>query len=485
MSVDAQRLALAGAVRSALEGLAFTDAAPAPADSKLPDDAVWSWVKVTEPWPATLVLAVPPPAIRAVAATMLGAQPSAGDERDAQAELTNVVAGRLVNGLIGSGLAVSLGIPRVGRGAPDVDGSGWIAHLCAVAGATMAAYWRGGEGSTAAPGSSRAIAATPPTSSDSTQTLAPSELPSMVGHLPERFGNYRIISLLGEGGMGQVYKAHHLTLERTVALKAMRPELSRDPTFTARFLREARSAALIDHANVVPVYDAGVESGSLYIAMRFVGGGDLAMRLREHGPLPEADALALIEQCLRGLQAIAASNLVHRDLKPANVLLEADGTPRLGDLGLARSVDADDGLSRAGAPQGTPCFMSPEQARGAAVDIRSDIYSMGATLYAMIAGAPPFQGDSAYETVAKVLTLEPAPLRRVASVSVETEALVAKSLAKDTRDRFQDVGAFLSAVAQARAKLEGVPATGTPAAGAAAGSRWFSRWLGGKRGSDA
>ncbi len=318
--------------------------------------------------------------------------------------------------------------------------------------------------------------------------------------IPQALAGYRLLERLGEGGMGVVFKAHHATLDRQAAMKVMRPELAQNERFVARFLREARIAAKIDHPNVVTVYDAGVQEGSLFIAMRFVPGGDLAQVLRDKGPMPQLDALVVIARCLMGLQAISDGGMIHRDIKPANILLELDGSPRLADLGLAKGVEMDDQLSQAGSVQGTPSFMSPEQARGNAnLDVRSDIYSLGATLYALLAGVPPFAGESAYETVSHVLTREPVALaKRVPGIAPEVDALVMRSLAKDPANRPQTPEAFIDEISAiipristsvamtASGKLrtplpEGSRASsGRLDAKTRSGEHWLSRWLHGR-----
>jgi serine/threonine-protein kinase len=332
----------------------------------------------------------------------------------------------------------------------------------------------------------------------------PSPAAASGGALPATIAGYRIVDRLGEGGMGVVYRAVHSTLDREVALKVMRPELAQNERFVARFLREARTAARIDHPNVVTVYDAGVDNGYLFIAMRYVAGGDLAQAVKERGPMPQLDALLVIARCLAGLQAIRDGGLVHRDIKPANILLDRDGTPRLADLGLARAIEADDQLSQAGSVQGTPAFMSPEQARGAAqIDVRSDIYSLGATLYALLCGEPPFSGKSAYDTVAQVLYSDPQPVRaRAPKVAAEVDALVMAALAKDPAQRPQDPESFLEAIdaalrglgSSASAMSSGRLRTPLPDAAATSGSgrqeaklrsgeHWLARWLRGKPGA--
>jgi serine/threonine-protein kinase len=509
---DALRGALTRAVRTALETLAYLDAEPTPASGSTVSAllASWSWLKITEPCIGTVALALPSELVSAIGRAVLGSEPTPGsaDFADGQAELTNIVAGRLVHELMGPQARIGLGLPRTGRAAPNVKEAGWVAQEFRVGGQQLAAFVHG-EGFLAAAAqqpSSRTgrDASRKPSSLDITVDGFPAPAAASAGAAPATIAGYRIVDRLGEGGMGVVYRAVHATLDREVALKVMRPELAQNERFVARFLREARTAARIDHPNVVTVYDAGVDAGYLFIAMRHVAGGDLAQAVKERGPMPQVDALVVIARCLAGLQAIHEGGLVHRDIKPANILLERDGMPRLADLGLARGVEVDDQLSQVGSVQGTPAFMSPEQARGAAqLDVRSDIYSLGATLYAVLTGEPPFSGRSAYDTVAQVLYGEPQPVRaRAPAVSPEVEALVMRSLAKDPTQRPQDPESFREAIDEtlrglgttASAMSSGRLRTPLPDAAPASasgrhepklrsGEHWLARWLRGKPGA--
>jgi serine/threonine-protein kinase len=511
--VDAVRAALTKAVGNALETLAYMDAEPTPTSGTTVSSLMvsWSWLKITEPCIGTVALALPADLVSAIGRAVLGSDPTPGspDFADGQCELTNVVAGRLVHELMGPQARIGLGLPRTGRGAPNVKEAGWVAQEFRVGGQQMAAFVQG-EGFL---GAARLRPATrPPSAVDTRKTSSfeitvdgfPSPAAAGAAQLPATIAGYRIVDRLGEGGMGVVYRAVHETLDREVALKVMRPELAQNERFVARFLREARTAARIDHPNVVTVYDAGVDNGFLFIAMRFVAGGDLAQAVKERGPMPQVDALVVMARCLAGLQAIHEGGLVHRDIKPANILLDRDGTPRLADLGLARGVEADDQLSQAGSVQGTPAFMSPEQARGSAqLDVRSDIYSLGATLYALLTGEPPFAGKSAYDTVAQVLYGDPRPVRdRVPSISHAVDALTMRTLSKDPAQRPQDPEQFLLAIEEALRELGSTAsamssgrlrtplpdgaassASGRQEAKLRSGEHWLARWLRGKSGA--
>ena len=229
---------------------------------------------------------------------------------------------------------------------------------------------------------------------------------------PERIGPYRILGGLGSGGMGTVYRAMQESLGREVALKVVNPASAADPRFQERFLREARAMAHIQSPFVVSCFDAGLADGQLYMALELVTGGDLlGLMQRKSGNLSEPLALALMRDCLEGLEALEAARLVHRDLKPANIFLSDHGRAKLADLGLARSVansDADR-ATMAGMIMGTPAYISPEQARGEDdIDVRADIYSLGATLYHLLTGQTPFPANDPIGTLMRVLN-DPLP----------------------------------------------------------------------------
>lgn len=268
---------------------------------------------------------------------------------------------------------------------------------------------------------------------------------------PDAIKGFRIIRKIGQGGMGSVYLAEQLSLQREVALKIIAPQFSADAHAVDRFMREARTAALVNHPNVISVIDVGFNGGHLYMALELVSGGDAAqLAARSHGVLPEIRALEIISDCCRGLEALHEAHLLHRDIKPANIFITRHGIAKLADLGLARSEQGDDCLTVFGHAVGTPAFMSPEQASGKEhVDTRSDIYSLGASLFSLTTGSQPFTGNGPYALVAKLLT-EPAPDPRSLNpnLSVATSRIITRCLAKRATDRFQTPQELYVAVAE-------------------------------------
>ncbi len=250
---------------------------------------------------------------------------------------------------------------------------------------------------------------------------------------------YEILSLLGRGGMGAVYKARQKSLDRTVALKVLPPRAAKDETFIRKFISEARTVAKLNHENIIAGIDVGEANGTYYFAMEHVEGESLARLIEQEGPLDEHRALEITAQIAKALEHAHKHGLVHRDVKPQNILLAKNDVAKLCDLGLAKQAGQDDKGETTGVPLGTPHYLSPEQARGEAdVDIRSDIYSLGASLYHMLTGVPPFEGDSPMVLMTKHLTEEPVPPRRKNDeVSKAASDLVLHMMAKDKTERPQ------------------------------------------------
>lgn len=277
---------------------------------------------------------------------------------------------------------------------------------------------------------------------------------------------YRILGTLGMGGMSTVYRAVQLSMEREVALKVLDQQGPPDPTYTERFLLEARSAGRISHPNVVTCYDVGVHHGSrLYMALELVTGGDSTQLADKHGGrLPERMALGILRDAARGLGAIHAVGLIHRDIKPANLFIAADGSAKLGDLGLVRNVTSSGKYpTLVGVAVGTPAFMSPEQSQGAkGLDIRSDIYALGASVFALLAGRPPCEADSVFDLVQLIVNSPTPDIRSYRpEVSAVTAAVLLKAMHKDRSARYQTPLELLTAADDALARLADAPLTAT------------------------
>jgi Protein kinase domain len=253
------------------------------------------------------------------------------------------------------------------------------------------------------------------------------------------FAGCRVDGVLGRGGMGVVYRATDVRLGRPVALKLIASDRASDPELRERFEREARLTAAIDHPNVVPVYAAGEERGSLFLVVRYVPGTDLHELLAQEGRLDPERAARIVAQVADGLDAAHAAGLVHRDVKPANVLLAGDHV-YLSDFGLTRVQGADTRLTESGAWMGTVDFMSPEQLRGGRTDARSDVYALGCLLFAALTGRPPFRRDSVPATIQAHLNDPPPRPSEVAEVPAAFDAVVARALAKDPDDRWPSAG---------------------------------------------
>jgi len=248
---------------------------------------------------------------------------------------------------------------------------------------------------------------------------------------------YRVVRRLARGGMAEVLLGHDELLGRTVAIKVLFAELSDDPSFVERFRREARAAAALNHPNIVSVYDFGQDDGSYFIVMEYVDGFTLRDVIRR-GPMDPAEAVTIATGIATALAVAHAQGTIHRDVKPANVLL-ADGMVKVTDFGIARAAaDAQQGLTQPGMVLGTARYLSPEQARGKPVDHRSDIYSLGTVLYEMLAGGPPFPGESPVAVAARQARGEtpPPPSSHNPRVPPALDALVAKAMSVDPAARY-------------------------------------------------
>jgi tRNA A-37 threonylcarbamoyl transferase component Bud32 len=278
----------------------------------------------------------------------------------------------------------------------------------------------------------------------------------LIGH---RLGHSRIIERIGEGGMGSVYRARHEVLDKDVAVKVLAPAVRRDPTLVQRMLREARLAARIDHPGVVTVLDAGNEGGLPYLVMPYIRGKNLDDILSERKRLKPLEALSAVKKAARAIAAAHKLGIVHRDVKPANLIVTVDGHVKVTDFGLALAIAAGDPrLTKADSVVGTPQFMAPEQVSGDSLDVRTDIYALGATLYNLLAGEAPYAGGTPLSVAIKHADPDarPRPLRElVPDLPAEIVALVERMMAKRPEDRFPDMESVIRAIEALQAVARG------------------------------
>ncbi|WP_051943063.1 protein kinase domain-containing protein [Streptacidiphilus rugosus] len=264
---------------------------------------------------------------------------------------------------------------------------------------------------------------------------------------------YLLCELLGSGGMAEVHRARDLRLDRTVAVKILRPELAADPVYRVRFGREARAAASLNHPCVVAVFDSGEGAGRTmdlpYLVMEYLPGRTLSRVLADEGPLPAARSLRITADLLDALDHAHRHGMVHRDVKPANVMVADDGAVKLMDFGIARSADpsAQQTLTAVGMVVGTADYLSPEQARGEPVDARSDLYAVGCLLHELLTGEPPLTADTALDTIWRRLREDaPVPSLLAPALSPAVDVLVSRALARDPGQRFPDAATMRDAV---------------------------------------
>ncbi len=284
----------------------------------------------------------------------------------------------------------------------------------------------------------------------------------------DEFAGHRIESVAGRGGMGVVYRAIQLDLERAVALKLIAPSLAQDPAFRERFVRESRAAAAIDHPHVIPIHYAGESEGTLFIAMRHVEGPDLRTLVRAQTRLAPERAARIAAQIGAALDAAHAGGIVHRDVKPENVLIGAGEHAYLTDFGLTKRLESSAAPTRVGGWVGTLGYVSPEQIRGERVDARADVYALGCLLVFALTGHAPFRREGDEATLwAHLSEPPPRPTAEVSGLPAELDEVVARALAKDPAERFQSAGdlgrAALTAVGVEPPRSERTVATGAAA----------------------
>ena len=271
--------------------------------------------------------------------------------------------------------------------------------------------------------------------------------------LPPKFGKYEIVEMIGRGGMGVIYKARDNVLGRFVALKIMTNDLPAEAEARTRFLREARAASMLQHANIVVVYEFGEDDSRPYIAMEFLDGEPLDHVIRKGTALTLADKTNIVLQVAKALQYAHAKGVIHRDIKPGNIMCMADGTVKVVDFGIAHL--ADQTITQTGVALGTLPYLAPEQLNGEGVDGRTDIFSLGVVLYQLLTGKLPFEGANTAETISRILLDSPPLLSsECTKKSPELQIITDKALAKKKEARFQTCLEMAEALAQLRARFE-------------------------------
>ncbi len=267
-----------------------------------------------------------------------------------------------------------------------------------------------------------------------------------------KVGGYEILEELGRGAMGVVFKARQLSMDRIVAIKFLPKKLAQDERIVARFLREARAAGQLAHPNIVSVHELGLADGLHFIAMEYVDGNSIQKKIKDKGAYTEKDALDISVQIAEALKLAHSRGILHRDIKPDNFLIDSAGRVRLADLGLALiQSNPDGGLTQDGTTLGTPHFMSPEQCSGTNIDARSDLYSLGASMFVMATTRTPYEGSTAAAVMVRVLTEPPLSLKKIRpDLSAGYIALVEKMMHKDPEKRFQDAQSAVEAIQQCK-----------------------------------
>jgi eukaryotic-like serine/threonine-protein kinase len=249
-------------------------------------------------------------------------------------------------------------------------------------------------------------------------------------------GRYRLVELLGQGGMARIFRAHDNQLDRDVAVKILRPEYGRDPDFGSRFRHEAQAAASLNHPNIVSVYDYGQDAAGPFIVMELVDGEDLASIIKRSGALPPRQAARITAETARALQAAHQRGIVHRDVKPGNIMIDRDGRVKVTDFGIARAI-AEAQMTLPGTTLGSVHYFSPEQARGDQATPSSDVYSLGIVLYELLTGHRPWEADSAAAVaMARLAGPPPDPSAIRSGIPTDLVAIDRKALATEPADRW-------------------------------------------------
>ena len=272
-------------------------------------------------------------------------------------------------------------------------------------------------------------------------------------------GDFQVNRLLGRGGMGEVYLAVQLSLNRSVALKVLHPHFLSKPAYLARFEAEATAVAKLNHPNIVHVYTLGHVDQIRFIAMEYVEGTNLRDYINKKGALDLPLALSIMRQAGQAIGVAGEVGLIHRDIKPENLLITRKGRVKVADFGLCRDLGSDRlHVTQPGITMGTPLYMSPEQAQGRALDHRSDLYSLGVTFYHMLTGVPPFRAESAIALAMKHVNDTPvSPRVHRPEIPIELERLVLKLMAKNPAERFQSAAEMLAELARIRSTLQTTP----------------------------
>ena len=292
------------------------------------------------------------------------------------------------------------------------------------------------------------------------------------------FGNYRILSELGRGGMAIVYKADEQSLNRVVALKVLSPLISKDQAMVQRFQREAQAAAQLNHPNIIHVYAIGEEEGANYFTMEYIKGDSLKELRDTLGILPLDQAVGFVLQTAEALSEAHKAGVVHRDIKPSNIMIDQAGRVKVADFGIARVMEAKVELTCDGQFLGTPQYMSPEQCEGLEVDGRSDIYSLGVTFYELLAGRSPYEAETAASILVKITTGEWQPLGKVnASVPVPVQRVVERMMARDREKRCASANDVVEALRQVQADVPEARGTTTLGAAPSMPSVTMPTWL--------